>query len=468
MSWHLALTVDRRARTPMVIQINNALRRLIENGTLQPGSRLPSSRQLATDLAISRSVVVEAYEQLAAEGYLVTRRGSGTWVGDNARSVSVGSVLVPDSAAHLAGVRWDLRTAFSDLQAFPRQAWLRSVTAVLAQAGTAELGYGPPSGVPLTRAVLAAYLGRVRSVRSRPENLMVTSGFAQGLSLLCKVLRDQGHEALAVEDPGHPGEWEFIAGSGLQPVAIPVDENGLRVDLLRASGARAVLTTPSHQFPTGVRLSAERRESLVAWAREVGGYIVEDDFDNAYLEPADRVAALQSLAPDRVIYAGSVSKVLAPALRLGWLVAPAELMASIEYARAGWDIGCSGIEQLTLTHFIATGEYDRHQRRLRTEFRRRREVIRRLVPHRLPGARIISRDHGLQTYLLLPPRVSEEALVRAARSRSILLHGGTHFALAPNIPRPPAIVLGHAGVNEEDLDQVLAELGQICQQLTDS
>ncbi|WP_431782436.1 PLP-dependent aminotransferase family protein [Streptomyces chumphonensis] len=463
MSWHLALTVDRTARLPLAAQIRGSLRKLIENGTLRPDSRIPSSRQLAADLGVARSVVVEAYEQLAAEGYLVTRRGSGTRVAQSAKPPpGPASSLLPAPVDVPEGT-WDLRTGTSDTAAFPRQDWIRSVTAVLADAGRADLGYAPPSGVPLARHVLVGYLGRVRGVRARPENLMITAGFAQGLALLCKVLRERGHDTVAVEDPGHPGEWEFIAGAGLRPVGILVDGDGMRVDLLAASGARVVLTTPGNQFPTGVRLSPERRERLVAWARAVDGYVVEDDFDSAYLNRADRVPALQSLAPDRVVYAGSASKVLAPALRLGWLVAPPELMASVEYARVGWDIGCSGIEQLALAHFISTGAYERHQRKLRTEFGRRRETVRAELPAHLPGAGILGGDSGLQAYIRLPPDTDEDGLVRTARSRSVLVRGGAFYTLARDTPaprtRPPAIVLSYASTPPDALRAALRELG---------
>ncbi|MER0241898.1 PLP-dependent aminotransferase family protein [Streptomyces sp. HSW2009] len=458
MSWLLHLTVERESRIPLALQIRSALRDLIESGTLWPGTRIPSSRQLALDLGVSRSVVVEAYEQLTAEGYLHTRHGSGTTVSLRARPAeSTASTLVPPDPEPAPEAMWDLRTGTSNVLDFPRQEWVRCVTAVVSAAGPDELSYAPPSGVPLTRRVLAGYLGRVRGVRSSPENLMVTSGFAQGLALVCKVLVDRGHRTLGVEDPGHPAEREFVTSSGLRPVGIPVDADGLCVDDLEASGVRAVLVTPGNQFPTGVRLSQQRRERLIAWARAVDGYVLEDDFDSAFLHRTDRLPALQSLAPDHVIYAGSASKTLAPALRLGWLAAPSELMSSIEYVRAGWDIGCSGLEQLAFARFIDTGALDRHQRRLRTEFYRRRQLIRRQAADALPGTRVVGRNSGLQTYLELPPTIPEPALVRAARTRSVLVRGGTFYACT-DTPRPPALVLSYATVNCAGLAQSLSAL----------
>ncbi|WP_326698619.1 PLP-dependent aminotransferase family protein [Streptomyces sp. NBC_01754] len=456
MSWQLPLTVDRESPLPLAVQVRNFLHRSVENGSLRPGTRIPSTRQLALDLGVSRSVVVEAYERLVAEGYLLTKRGSGTTVSEPPSSRVAPTLVSHDRES--AEAMWDLRTGTSDIAAFPRQDWIRCVTAVIQDAGRQEFSYAPPAGVPLARHVLTGYLGRVRGVRTRPEDLMLTAGFAQGLALICKVLIDRGHRSLGVEDPGHPGEREFITSSGLRPVGIPVDEDGLRVDLLERSGVRAVLMTPGNHFPTGSRLSQERRERLIAWARSVDGYVLEDDFDGAFLHRSDRQPALQSLAPDRVVYAGSASKILAPALRLGWLAAPSELMSSVEHVRAGWDLGCSGIEQLSLARFIDTGGLDRHQRKMRAEFHKRRGVVRRQVASCLPGARLLGRDSGLQAYLELPAHVDEHALVRAARHRSVLVRGGRFYVLT-DTTRPPALVVSYAAVNCAALARSLDALG---------
>ncbi|MDT0393917.1 MULTISPECIES: PLP-dependent aminotransferase family protein [Streptomyces] len=459
LSRHIALTVDRDSRLPLALQIRDSLRALIENGTLKPGTRIPSTRQLAADMRVSRSVVVEAYDQLAAEGYLAGRRGSGTSVTGRSGDKAAASVLTPPEEP-APGARWDLRAGPSDTVHFPRAEWLRCATAVIGGAGRQELGYAPLAGVPHARHVLTGYLGRVRGVRGRAEDLMITSGFAQGLALICRVLLDRGHTTLAVEDPGHPGEREFIAQSGLRPVGVPVDDDGLDVERLAACGARAVLITPAHQFPTGVRLSRERREALVAWARGIGGYVLEDDFDNGFLDPADRPPALQNLAPDRVVYAGSASKTLAPALRLGWLAGPPELMASVEHVRAGWDIGCSGLEQLTFARFVDTGAFDRHQRRLRTELGRRRRTLRAQLDTQLPEAWVRGGDGGLQAYVRLPPHIDEQALVRAARRRSVLLRGGRDYAVSP-AAGPPALVIGYAKANCAALTRGLTEVGAV-------
>ncbi|MFI6273054.1 MocR-like pyridoxine biosynthesis transcription factor PdxR [Micromonospora zamorensis] len=453
MLLNLNLSIDGQSRETLAVQLRNAFRTQIEEGVLRPGTRLPSSRQLAADLGVSRSVVVEAYEQLCAEGYFVSQHGSGTSVAAAARD-EIGSALTPGDRAPTAALR-DLRTGGLHTSTFPGQDWIRAVSAVVTSAGLRELGYAPPSGLPVVRHTLAGYLGRVRGVRTRPDHLMITSGFAQGLALLCRELRDRGHDTVGVEDPGHPGEWEFIADAGLRPVGLPVDADGIRVDALAASGVRAVLVTPASQFPTGATLSAQRREQLVAWAEAVDGYIVEDDFDAAFVAPAQRMPALQSLAPDRVIYAGSASKVLAPALRLGWLATPPTLTAPIERLRAGWDLGCSSLEQLAFARLIDTGAFDRHLRRLTADIQKRRQVVHQFVARELPGTTLRNGYGGLQAYLELPTWCAEEALVQAARRRSVLVRGGRFYALRAD-DRPPALVVGYAGLRGTELGRGLA------------
>ncbi|MDG4796535.1 PLP-dependent aminotransferase family protein [Micromonospora sp. WMMD1082] len=463
MAWDLNLSIDRDSRETLAAQLRSAVRRHIEEGALHPGVRVPSSRQLAADLGVSRSVVVEAYEQLCAEGYLVSRRGSGTLVAA-ARS-EIGSALTPDDRPPPAEVV-DLRTGGSDTSTFPRQDWIRCVSSVISSAGPRELGYGPPSGLASTRHTLVGYLGRVRAVRTRPEHLMITSGFAQGLAMLCRVLRDAGHDRIGVEDPGHPGEWRFIADAGLRPVAIPVDGDGIRVDELIASGVRTVLTTPASQFPTGAVLSTGRREQLVAWACAVDGYIIEDDFNAGWVAPARRMPALQSLAPDRVVYAGSASKVLAPALRLGWVATPAELTGPVERVRASWDIGCSGIEQLAFARLVDIGAFDRHLRRLRAESHRRRQAVHHFLARRLPRVTVFGREGGAQTYLELPRECAEKLLVQAARRRAVLVRGGRFYALRDD-DRAPALVVGHAGVSGAALSRGLAGIAAAYRDVTE-
>ncbi|MFI6447526.1 PLP-dependent aminotransferase family protein [Kitasatospora sp. NPDC050543] len=463
MARQLALTLDRSLRRPLSAQVREAIRAAVEDGTLKPGTRLPSSRQLAADLAVSRSVLVEAYEQLTAEGYLLTRRGSGSVVAEGrgpALRAPVRSMLAPVDGPAAAGV-CDLRTGNGVVRSFPRQEWLRSAAAVVRQSSTDAFGYGPPAGLPELREVLAGYLGRVRGVRTTAENVMVTAGFAQGLAMLCQVLRARGITRIAVEDPGHPGEREFIARAGLEVVAVPVDGQGLRVEELARSEVRAVLATPGNHFPTGVPLAPERRALLADWARQVDGYVIEDDFDGAFLPAGRARPALQALAPDRVVHAGTVSKVLAPSLRLGWLAGPPVLMAELEAFRAGLDIGCPGLDQLTLAHFIDTGALDRHLRRLRRDLSNRRGQLHGALGP-VPGISLSGLDGGLQAYVRLPAGADENALVTAAARGSVLLRGASHYAMTPG---PPGLVLNYAGPPPSALTQALAVLADLCRRL---
>ncbi|SHN13334.1 PLP-dependent aminotransferase family protein [Cryptosporangium aurantiacum] len=461
MSRHLEVSIDRESRIPIAQQARDAIRRLIEEDVLQPATRLPSSRRLGIDLGVSRSVVVEAYEQLIAEGYLVAQRGSGTSVAPSLRPRQESVLAAPQRAA----ARWDLRTGGCDASAFPRQEWLRCMTAVISAAGPHELGYTAPAGVPSAREAVAAYLSRVRGVRARADRLMMTAGFAQGLALVCAVLREAGHETVAVEDPGHPGERPFMSRAGLRAVGVPVDAEGIVVDELYRTGARAVVTTPACHFPTGVPLSAARRAALVEWAHRVDGFIIEDDFESAYVSATGRGPALQSLAPDRVVYAGSASKVLAPTLRLGWLVVPAPLMERLEYVRSSRDFGSSGLDQLAFARFLETGAFDRHLRRMRDEMRQRREQVHDDALRALPGARALGADSGLQAYLQLPGGCDETALVRAAEARSVLVHGGQYYRL-DRTDLPASVVVCFATLHRTGLTRAIEALGSAYRDVT--
>ncbi|WP_327068097.1 MocR-like pyridoxine biosynthesis transcription factor PdxR [Kitasatospora sp. NBC_01302] len=472
MSWQLALTLDRDCGRPLAAQVRDGIRQAISDGTLRPGTRLPSSRSLCADLGVSRSVLVEAYAQLTAEGYLTTRQGSGSRVAAPPRQLRAetrSALTAPGPPPAADPALCDLRTGTGAVRSFPHRDWLRCAAAVIRQADASGLGYGPTAGHPLLRQVLAGHLGRVRGVRVAATDVMVTSGFAQGLALLCQVLKARGLDRVAVEDPSHPGQRDFIRSSGLAVLGIPVDGEGLRVDALARSGARAVLVTPGNQFPTAVPLSDRRRAELVDWAARAGGLVIEDDFDGAFQPAGRRRPALQSLDPDRVVHAGTTSKTLAPALRLGWLAGPPQLMGELEGVRVGWDLGCSGLEQLTLARFLDTGGLDRHLRRLGTELAERRALVREAFAGLggLTGAG--AGEGGLQAYLRLPAGVDEQALVREAARRRVLVRGGRHYALGAQeaalrvdpAPAAPALVVSYATPGRSALADGLAVLAEL-------
>ena len=288
--------------------------------------RVPSTRDLARQLGVSRRVVVDAYAQLAAEGYLSLRQGARPRVSDAAAVASRGAGGGRRRRRRVA--RFDFRPSVPDVSTFPRAAWLRSLRQALATITDADLGYGDPRGVEVLRSALADYLGRVRGVVADPEHIVVTNGYTQGLGLVCHALAAAGAKRIALEDPSNPEDGLVAARAGLEPVLIGVDEAGTRVDELEHADADAVVLTPAHQHPTGVVLTGERRTALLAWLRASDAIAIEDDYDAEYRYDRAAIGALQGLDPDRVIYAGSASKTLAPALRIGWLVVPPSLLRS--------------------------------------------------------------------------------------------------------------------------------------------
>ncbi|MGI5273548.1 PLP-dependent aminotransferase family protein [Nonomuraea sp. CA-218870] len=390
-------------------QIASELRDAVRHGRLASGTRLPATRDLAADLRVSRGVVVEAYEQLVAEGFLVSRVGAGTLVAPTAAHRAEPSPGGPDRAPY-----YGHRPTSPDLGFFPRERWLAAVRHVLATMPGDGLDYGDPGGVPELREELAGYLRRVRAADVRPENLVVVGGVAQGLSLILRVLAGSGRIRLAVEDPGSTRQLPLLRRAGADVVRVPVDEEGLDVAALRARRAEAALVTPAHQFPMGVVLSPARRAALMAWARDGDRFILEDDYDAEFRFDRDPVGCLQGLAPDRVILSGSVSKALAPGLRLGWVVAPAPVAEAVRRARGELDLGSPVVEQYALAHFLRTGGYDKHLRRMRREYRRRRDALVEALAGELPEVRVRGIEAGLHVYLELPPGWDEDRVVAAA------------------------------------------------------
>ena len=445
--------LDRGAREPLSLQLERALREGIRSGSLRPGTPLPSTRALAAELGISRGLAVAAYAQLGAEGYLRLRR--------NAPPVVASGVGVAAEARALDAVpEWshNLRPDLPDYGAFPRGEWLKSYRAALRSAPDRELAYGDVRGSPELREALIAYLGRVRGVVGDPGHTFVCSGFAQAVSLLGGVLLRSGRNRIAVEDPGHSGIRQIVARSGLEPIPIPVDAEGIDVDALGAAAPDAVLVTPAHQFPTGVVLSAERRTRLLAWAETTNAVVIEDDFDSEYRYDRPPVGSLQGLMPERVVYCGTASKTLAPTLRLGWIVAPGELVWPLVEQVLYTVISPPRLEQRAFTDFLLRGELDRHLRRMRLRYRRRRDVLVRELARRLPELEVRGLAAGLYVEAVLPKGVDEARVLEEARARGIALSGmSEHRAKAV---REPALLLGYAAAPEPSLRRAVTVLGE--------
>jgi GntR family transcriptional regulator / MocR family aminotransferase len=420
-----------------------ALRDAVQAGRLAAGARLPSSRALAADLGIARNTVAEAYGQLVAEGWLTSRQGSGTRVADAAPAVAAAartSRPQPPSPEPRR-FRFDLRAGSPDLSAFPRSAWLAAARRALNAAPARALGYGDPRGRPELRAALAGYLARARGVRTAPDRIVVCTGFTQGLALLCQVLRERGATTVAVEEYGQPGTLAVLAASALAPVMLPVDGSGAVLDA--AGHAQAALLTPAHQFPLGPVLSPVRRAQAARWAAATGGLVIEDDYDGEFRYDRQPVGAMQALAPEQVVYAGTASKTLAPGLRLGWLALPDHLIGDVVAAKTRADAHTGSFEQLTLAELITSGGYDRHIRRTRLAYRRRRNWLLTTLADRAPQVRLTGVAAGLHAVAELPDGLAEDEVIGRAARRNLVVHGLGGFALGRHT-RGPALVIGYA------------------------
>jgi GntR family transcriptional regulator/MocR family aminotransferase len=448
----IMLKLDRGALLPLRMQLEQQLREGIRSGSLLPGVALPSSRALADELAVSRGLVVEAYAQLSAEGYLVTRARGGTRVADVAKTPAPAAVPVATPQAP----RYDFRPGGPDVSLFPMRAWLASVRRALTAAPYARFDYGDPRGAPELRATLAEYLGRVRGVVARPDLVIVTSGLAQGLALFGRALLARGVRQVGLEHPGSGPLRGQLSAAGLEVVGLPVDADGVRVDGL--GDLAAVVLTPAHQFPTGVVLAPERRAALIEWAARTDALVIEDDYDAEYRYDRPPVGAMQGLDPRNVVYCGSVSKTLAPALRLGWLVVPERFAAEVAAQKAADDLGTPIVDQLALADFIAHGELDRHLRGSRLEYRRRRDVLVESLARQLPVARVGGIAAGLHLVVYLPDGTDEEHVLEAARARGVGAAGLSEHRTAPG---PPALLLGYGRIPAAAIDAGIRELAAV-------
>lgn len=399
---------------------------------------------------------MDAYAQLAAEGYLVLRQGARPRVSSAAavaglRQATIAPVAPPP--------RFDFRPSVPDVSTFPRAQWLRSLRAALGTMTDADLGYGDPRGVQALRLALADYLGRVRGVMADPEHIIVTTGYTQGLGLVCGALAAAGARRIALEDPSNPEDGLIAARAGLKPVLIGVDDAGTRVDELERADADAVVLTPAHQHPTGVVLTGERRTALLAWLRASDAIAIEDDYDAEYRYDRAAIGALQGLDPDRVVYVGSASKTLAPALRIGWLVVPPSLLPAVSREKFLADRGTAHIEQHAFADFLTRGELDRHLRRMRTRYRGRRDALVDALTQALPEAAVRGVAAGLHVIVQLPDGVNEQTIREEAHDRRVELE--TMADYRPDTREsPPVLLLGYAQMPESTIRAGVQELAK--------
>lgn len=420
--------------------LERALRDAIRDDRLPASTRLPATRALAAELGLSRGTVSAAYDQLVAEGWLVTRIGAGTEVSALCRVPPVPAPPPPGPSPF----RYDLRPGSPDVGLFPVGAWLRAVRRALAVAPAEAYGYGDPRGRPELRRALAGYLGRARGVLADPERIVVTSGYVQALVLLTTVLRDAGTPGVAMEDPGLAFHREVVRRHGGTVLPLPVDGWGARADLLGSAPlARvgAAVVTPAHQYPAGVTLHPARRHALTDWARSGGGLVVEDDYDGEFRYDRQPVGAVQGTAPEQVAYVGTAAKTLGPALRLAWLVLPARLVDPVVDAKRHLDLHTETIGQLALADLIDTHGYDRQVRTVRRRYRQRRDLLLARLGGRLTVDGIAA---GLHATVRLPSDGPGEAEVLAAAAAHGLALGGLAAHRHRAADQPAGLVIGYA------------------------
>jgi GntR family transcriptional regulator/MocR family aminotransferase len=427
-----------------------AIRGAIQAGRLGTGTPLPSSRRLAADLQVSRGVVTDTYDQLAAEGYLALRPRRAPIV------AHVATVAADSAEPAPAAWRFDFIGTTPDVELFPRRAWLRALDRALRVAPNEAFDYGDKRGRIELRRALAEYLARVRGVRVDAGRIIITQGFTQALDLICRVLRARGAENLAFETPSLAAEWQTVVASGLRVEACPVDAYGLRTDNLADISARAIVVTPAHQFPTGAVMAPARRTALVGWAAERDGLIVEDDYDAEFRYDRNAPGALQGLDPGRVVHIGTASKTLAPGVRLGWMSLPAALVEEVRLAKTAVDSGSPALDQLALAELLSSGEYDRHVARARQIYRRRRDRLIETLSSRLPGLPIEGAAAGLHVVLRLSDGVDDRQVVSAAATRDVGVRALSAMSLSDDPMR--GLLLGYGRLPADRIPEAVDAL----------
>jgi len=469
-----------RGGEPLRKQIYAGLRSGIFSGKLAPDTRLPSTRDLAEQLRVSRSIVLEAYDQLLAEGFVVGRSGSGTYVAQGLSSnrptkrktatrteLSGFGVAAADVAAALATSERRSRHPYdfkfgrseSDIDTFPFERWQRILTRRARKASVAEIDYGPAAGDPLLREAICTHLRRSRAVVCDPSEIIIVNGSQQALDLIARVLVERG-DPVAIENPSYQGTRQILLAAGARLLPIEVDRDGLNPAGL-PENARLCFVTPSHQFPTGAILPLARRLAVLGWASRRNAVIVEDDYDGEFHYEGQPLESLQGLDKDgRIIYVGTFSRTVFPSLRVGYLVVPKSLTAPFTGAKWINDQHSAVLEQQTLAEFISTGAYERHLRRLR----RRNSLCRKALldsirEHLRDRVEVTGDGAGAHIAIWTKRRISEQSLIRRAAEHEVGIYGMSRYFLTQ--PSRTAFLLGYARMREREIREGIRRLGEV-------
>ncbi|HEX8255460.1 MAG TPA: PLP-dependent aminotransferase family protein [Thermoanaerobaculia bacterium] len=473
-----ALTLDPASRTPLHRQLYEAIRGAILTKQLHAGSRLPSTRSLAADLQISRNTVLLAFEQLLGEGYVESRTGSGTFVANTVPDevLRTGARKTAPAASRVRRARSlpapitttsDKRRAFEPalpaLDLFPIQLWTRLIAKQWSRNGPAlldSLAYGDAAGHPRLRSAIAQYVGAARGVACDAAQVIITNGLQHGLEMICRVLLEPG-ERVWFEDPGYPAARAAFAAAGAQVVLVPVDAEGLDVaaGITKCAAPRLIYLTPSHQFPSGVTMSIPRRLQLLDAARRSDAWILEDDYDGDYRHSTSPAPAIHGLDTDgRVIYVGSFSKSLFPALRLGYIIVPPSVVETFMRARALAGRTLPAVDQLVVADFIELGHFERHIRRMRAAYRERQEALIASAAKDLRGLAVVAPTEAGMHSLAWLEQIDDVVASREAAEEN--LEAAPLSAFCGEVRLPDALVLGYGAVTPRQIRVATAALGR--------
>ncbi|MCL5960096.1 MAG: PLP-dependent aminotransferase family protein [Chloroflexi bacterium] len=480
----LLLKVERSGDVPVYRHIARQLREAIIAGHLEPGVRLPSSRDLAAHLGVSRNTIVNAYEELLADEYLEGRHGSGTYVSSRLPHLPAGGEIPavigesrgterklaawaarvaschPPEPSAVGPLQYDFRPGSGAWEAFPWSLWRRILAREWQRMGAVGVGYGDPAGYRPLRESVAKYLARSRGVQCGAEQVVVVNGTQQALDLLARLWLDK-EQAVVLEDPGYPPAHRLFAAHGARLLPVGVDEQGLLVDELPERGARAALVSPSHQFPTGATMSLGRRLALLAWAADRGVLLLEDDYDGDLPGEGRLIPALQGL--DRsgsVVYLGTFSNVLFPGLRVGYAILPPDLVAPFAASKDLADRQTPILEQRVVAAFLAEGHFERHIRRMRDFYRVRRDALLDAIREHLPGrVDLAPSSGGLHILVWLRADVDENELVLRAAEIGVGVYPAGQCFLRQH--DTPGLVLGFGGMDERRVGEGISRLADL-------
>lgn len=477
------LSLDSKDRTPLHHQLFMTLRNAILEGLIKPGTRLPSSRLLASDLKVSRNTVLTAFDQLTAEGYITSRVGAGSYISDQLpdemlqsrktkgqRTNAPRDVPLSQLARTIRNVsknnlysRGDFSPGTPELEQFPFEEWARLLGRHWRHPKREYLTGNPIGGATILREALAEYLGQTRAVRCTPEQVIILSGSQQAIHLVIKAFAEKG-DPIWMEEPGYPGIRSSILSAGGKPVPVPVDEEGFSlVDAKKlAPDAKLACISPSHQYPLGQTMSLPRRLDLLQWAKQENRFILEDDYDSEYRYTGRPLSSLQGLDTDnRVLYVGTMSKVMFSGLRIGYLVVPPDLVDIFLSLRRDVDGHSPSVAEAALAEFISEGHLAAHIRRMRILYDKRQQTLIRLLDQEASSyLKVEAQESGMHVVAHLPPEIEDKLVEQKCREQGLLLRSLSGFYQTPTRDIN-GLIIGFAGTKEEKMPQLVKKLTDI-------